>query len=123
MYVWWPGIDGVIKRVVRLCHECQACQSSPPHAPLHSWQWPTTRPWVRLLIHYAGPICGKMSLIVVDAHSKWIEAIPFLQQYPLLLLRSYRHCLPNLDYLRVYARIMQSISLVVSLNCFSNKMV
>ena len=52
-----------------------SCQFSPPRAPLHPWQWPT-RPWVRLHINYAGPICGKMILIVVDVHSKWIETIP-----------------------------------------------
>ena len=34
----------------------------------------TTRPWTRLHIDFAGPIEGKMLLIIVDSHSKWIEA-------------------------------------------------
>ena len=42
-------------------------------APLQPWKWPT-RPWSRLHIDYAGPMYGKMCLIIVDAHSKWIEA-------------------------------------------------
>ena len=75
MFVWWPGIDNDIERSVRLCHECQSSQSSPPVAPLHPWHWPT-RPWTRLHIDYAGPLRGRMILIVVDAHSKWIEAFP-----------------------------------------------
>ena len=73
MYVWWPGLDKDIEESVRLCRECQVNQASPPVAPLHPWQWPS-RPWSRLHIDYAGPICGRMILLVVDAHSKWIEA-------------------------------------------------
>ena len=73
MFVWWPGIDGDIERTVRLCRECQTSLSSPPLAPLQPWKWPT-RPWSRLHIDYAGPMYGKMCLIIVDAHSKWIEA-------------------------------------------------
>ena len=75
MYVWWPGIDSDIEKTVRLCTECQESQSSPPIAPLHPWHWPT-RPWTRLHIDYAGPLCGRMCLVVIDAHSKWIEVFP-----------------------------------------------
>ena len=38
------------------------------------WEWPD-RPWARLHIDYAGPIKGKMVLVVVDSHSKWMEAL------------------------------------------------
>ena len=74
MYVWWPGIDADIERSVRLCLPCQEGQSSPPAAPLHPWKWPT-RPWARLHLDFAGPMFGKMFLVTVDAHSKWIEAV------------------------------------------------
>ena len=73
MYVWWPGISQDIEQTVRGCMECQVHQSSPAPAPLHPWSWPT-RPWARLHLDYAGPVQGKMYLVLIDAHSKWIEA-------------------------------------------------
>ena len=44
------------------------------HAMLHS-QLPyiLDHPWVCIHIVYAGPYFGKWFLIVVDAHSKWLE--------------------------------------------------
>jgi len=38
------------------------------------WSWPT-RPWARLHLDYAGPMEGRMVLVTIDAHSKWIEAV------------------------------------------------
>ena len=73
MFVWWPGIDRGIERTVWSCQKCQTSLSSPPLTPLQPWEWPT-RPWSRLHIDYAGPMYGKMCLIIVDAHSKWTEA-------------------------------------------------
>ena len=72
MYVWWPGIAESIEESVRHCTECQLNQATPPVAPLHPWSWPT-RPWARLHLDFAGPVKGKMFLILIDAHSKWIE--------------------------------------------------
>ena len=71
MYVWWPGIAESIEESVRHCTECQLNQATP--APLHPWSWPT-RPWARLHVDFAGLLKGKMFLILIDAHSKWIEA-------------------------------------------------
>ena len=55
--------------------DCQQSRPSPPTAPLHPWCWPS-RPWTRLHVDFAGPMEGKMFLIVIDAHSKWIEVFP-----------------------------------------------
>lgn len=55
------------------CHERQVNQSSPPAMPMQPWKWPTL-PWARLHLDSAGPCLGKMFLILIDAHSKWIEA-------------------------------------------------
>ena len=74
MFVWWPSIDSDIEKSVRRCSDCQSVQSAPPVAPLHSWKWPT-RPWARLHIDFAGPFQHKTFLVVVDAHSKWVEAM------------------------------------------------
>ena len=73
MYVWWPGINADIEKSVRLCRACQQVQSLPLLAPLHPWKWPT-RPWARLHLDFAGPFQGKLILVAIDAHSKWIEA-------------------------------------------------
>ena len=76
MYLWWPGLDAEIEGEVNSCQACQIVQPSPPAAPLHPWNWPG-RPWSRLHIDFAGPLeGGRMLLILVDAHSKWIEVFP-----------------------------------------------
>ena len=40
--------------------------------PLHPWEWPH-KPWLRIHADYAGPFQGRMLLILVDAHSKWMD--------------------------------------------------
>ena len=45
----------------------------PPAAPLHPWKWPS-RPWSRLHLDFACQFQGKTLLVLIDAHSKWIEA-------------------------------------------------
>ena len=70
--VWWPNLDKEIEQRVQSCTSCQVQQKAPASAPLHPWEWPT-KPWTRLHIDYAGPFLGKMFLVVVDAHSKWLE--------------------------------------------------
>ena len=49
-------------------------QKSPAEAPLNPLEWPK-RPRSRFHIDHLGPIEGEMILVVIDAHSKWIEAI------------------------------------------------
>ena len=75
MHVWWAGLDTDIEELVRLCNECQLNQSNPPLAPLNPWTWPT-RPLARLHLGYARPFQGHHFLVIIDAHSKWIEAFP-----------------------------------------------
>ncbi len=72
-YVWWPGLDQDLENKVKACTHCQTNQNMPQPAPLHPWEWPD-RPWSRLHLDFAGPVMGQMFLIMVDAHSKWIEA-------------------------------------------------
>lgn len=73
--VWWPSIDADLTNRVQCCEACQLNQKSATTAPLHTWEWPK-KPWSRLHIDHAGPVEGKILLIVIDAHSKWIEALP-----------------------------------------------
>ena len=71
-YVWWPGMDAELEERVKRCSQCQQHHKLPPVAPLHPWEWPQ-RPWTRVHADYAGPFKGKMFLLLVDAHSKWME--------------------------------------------------
>ena len=73
--VWWPKLDDDIDLLVRSCHKCQMQQDNPPLAPLIPWSWPT-RPWSRLHIDYLGPFLGHSWLLIIDAHSKWMEVFP-----------------------------------------------
>ena len=45
----------------------------PQVSPLAPWEWPG-RTWHRIHIDYAGSFEGRMLLIIVDAHSKFIDA-------------------------------------------------
>ena len=73
-YVWWPGMDQELEVAVRECDQCQQHQKSPAKAPMHPLEWPE-RPWARIHIDYSGPFRGKMILVMVDSHSKWMEAL------------------------------------------------
>ncbi|XP_047543257.1 uncharacterized protein K02A2.6-like [Vanessa atalanta] len=72
-YVWWATINADIERAARDCGACLAVRPEPPPAPLHSWPWPV-EPWSRLHVDYLGPFNNKYYLVIIDAHSKWIEA-------------------------------------------------
>ncbi|XP_042150746.1 uncharacterized protein K02A2.6-like [Ixodes scapularis] len=72
--VWWPGIDQDIERKVRTCLPCQETRPQPARARLHPWEF-ARNPWSRIHIDFAGPFQGKVFLLVVDAHSKWLEVI------------------------------------------------
>ncbi|KAM7281410.1 uncharacterized protein ISCGN_005791, partial [Ixodes scapularis] len=72
--VWWPGIDQDIERNVRTCLPCQETRPQPARARLDPWEI-ARNPWSRIHSDFAGPFQGKVFLLVVDAHSKWLEVI------------------------------------------------
>ncbi|XP_063839146.1 uncharacterized protein K02A2.6-like [Ostrinia nubilalis] len=71
-YVWWENIDRDLEEVARECLPCRELRPAPPAAPLHSWPWPA-EPWARLHVDFLGPFNNNYYLIIIDAHSKWIE--------------------------------------------------
>ena len=71
-YVWWPYIYADIEAQVKQCNQCQSSHSSPPIVPMHPWEWPE-HPWERIHIDYTGPFMGRMFLLVIDTHSRWME--------------------------------------------------
>lgn len=74
-YLWWPNMDRDVEKEAQVCEACQQYKKAPAAAPLHPWEWPST-PWSRIHVDYASPLQGKMFLIVVDSHSKWMDAYP-----------------------------------------------
>ena len=74
-YVWWPNMDKDLEGLAKQCSECIASSRAPARAELHPWEWPQ-QPWHRLHVDYAGPVRGKYFLLLVDAHSKWVEIFP-----------------------------------------------
>lgn len=71
-YVWWPSLDKDIQKCVETCEKCQVNRKMSPETPLSMWEWPKT-PWSHIHIDFAGPFMGKRFMVVVDAHSKWLE--------------------------------------------------
>ena len=66
-------LEADMEKSVQQCSHCQEQQPVPPVSPLQPWKWPS-RPWVRLHMDFAGPLEGKMILVVIDSHTTWIEA-------------------------------------------------
>ena len=62
-----------LKDLFKSSISCQESRSRPPPAPLHPWQWPS-QPWSRLHLDFARPYMGHMFLVIIDAHSKWLDA-------------------------------------------------
>ena len=99
-YVWWPGIDKDIEKLVASCEICQINQAMPQKAPVHNWER-TNNPWVRLHIDYAGPFLGKMFLIVIDSYSKWLEVISVKHANSLSTIKALKHCFTTHGYTQV----------------------
>ena len=87
-FVWWPGIDGDIEEYVKECNPCQRSRPNPPATYLHPWERPAN-PWERIHVDYAS-VEGQNVLILVDAHSKWIEAIPTSSMTAGMIVRTMR---------------------------------
>ena len=74
-YMWWPRMDDDIVRIVSSCRVCNERRNQSPSVPIHPWEWPT-RPWDRVHIDFCGPLDGLMFLVIIDAHSKWLDVYP-----------------------------------------------
>ena len=90
-YLWWPGLDKDLEFLVNSCSECLEKRPMPRKAELHPWEWPN-HPWHRIHVDYAGPVRGKYFLVVVDAHSKWVEVFPSNGPTANDTIKHLRHC-------------------------------
>ena len=64
-------------------------RNAPPVAPLHAWIW-SSKPSQRIHIDFAGLFKGKSFLIIVDAHSKWLEVIEMTSMTSLATMQELR---------------------------------
>ena len=58
--------------MVQGCTTCAVLGADLILTVLRPCEWPR-QPWYRIYVDYAGPLYGKMYLILIDAHSKWID--------------------------------------------------
>ena len=70
--MWRPKLDADIDKMVKSCNTCTVFGADPLPTVSHPWDWPR-EPWSRIHVDYAGPLYGKMFLIIIDVHSKWME--------------------------------------------------
>ena len=73
-YFWWPGMDKEIESQTKMYLSCEENAAMPPTSPTASWNGPSGL-WKRIHIDYTSPFMGSMFLIVVYAHSKWLEIL------------------------------------------------
>lgn len=71
---WFPGIDKAIDKMIASCDVCLQLRATPARAPLAVWTYPP-HPFYRIHIDFLGPINNETYLVIVDAYSKWVEAI------------------------------------------------
>lgn len=71
-YVWWVQMDNQIEQMVASCEQCQLVRNNPPRDP-QTWVM-SEKPWHRVHIDFAGPFHGKTFFVLIDSHSKWMEA-------------------------------------------------
>ena len=67
-------MDSKLGDSVKHCSKCQEYERLPAKAAMHPWEWPN-RLWARIHVDYAGPIEGKMMLIIMHAHFNRLEAL------------------------------------------------
>ena len=67
-------MDSEVEGMSNSCESCKFNQRKPPRSVPHPWVKPSG-PWERLHIDFCGPVFGSMWLVVICAHSKWIEVL------------------------------------------------
>ena len=73
-YMWWPKLNQDVEEIVKSCRNCAMQRSLPTVVPLHSWPW-ANQQIKRIHLDFM-EIEGWQVLILIDVHSKWIEAVP-----------------------------------------------
>ena len=71
LHVWWPNLDKDITTIVQQCSDCEVRKQAPTgtFAPVGLAEDAMAESSNR----FHKPLMGKIFLIIVDSHSKWIE--------------------------------------------------
>jgi len=64
-YVWWPNMGSSLEKRVKGCATSQKLPSQGHCTP--------GKPQSRVHVDYAGPFMVQMFLMIIDAHSNWLE--------------------------------------------------
>ncbi|PIO61590.1 hypothetical protein TELCIR_16881 [Teladorsagia circumcincta] len=69
------SIGPILPRTLRIsCASVPIAKKLPKPVETELFSWPKEeKPWPRFHMEFAGPLNGKMFLIVVGAYSKWLE--------------------------------------------------
>ena len=71
--VWFAGIDRQLERTAAECETCQRNATERPRQNPVPWK-PTAEALERVHIDFLGPWESQFVLVIVDVHTKWIEA-------------------------------------------------
>ena len=93
--IWYPGMDGKVKKMIENCAACQAVGLTNSPEPMRITPI-ATEPWQSLAIDFYGPIprSGQYLLGVIDTYSKFHE----VEVVKSTLAKA---CIPKLD--RIFA--------------------
>ena len=71
--IWFPGIDGLTKKLIDNCLACQATVVQQPFEPLRMTKLPQA-PWQHLSVDFCGPLpSGDMLFVVIDEYLRYPE--------------------------------------------------
>ncbi|KRX13994.1 Uncharacterized protein T07_4146 [Trichinella nelsoni] len=62
-FCWWPAMNKDIEMKAQSCEGCATAQKNPAKVAVKHWKV-ADRPWKRIHVDFAGPINGKMFLIM-----------------------------------------------------------
>ena len=99
-YVYWPGLNSDIEKIVKGCVECSNFAKNPNKNFLHPWP-KSGNPWDRIHVDFAGPFLGENFLCIVDAHSKWPEVFRMQNTTSKCLIRVLQSLFARYGYPRV----------------------
>ncbi|GBM08642.1 Uncharacterized protein K02A2.6 [Araneus ventricosus] len=74
-FIYWKDIYKDIEEAVRNYVDCVRHKTDSAKDKVHYWEIPSM-PLERIHIDFADPIFKHMFLLIVDAHSKWLEVYP-----------------------------------------------